>query len=543
MIALLAVLIAALSAGPLAAQAAKVPEPEEPDIVLPEVILRIEDFSVESVESTLPSEEGTLPPARELPLPELGELAIAEPQLPVQPVEPAEPPPKGGAQALSALVELGAGSMNHVVSQVSLFRPGPDPRFRLRFLHEGLDGLAGQPPGSGFNLRQDSLEGALKQGFGSLRLDTHGSLGEEERGLQRQPSPPPPTPFISRLYRHGDLYAELAWAIGDHWTLTGAMDSSFAAQLLTGSLPQGQTEVLAAPRLSLELRYPKVWMSLEGNYTYRSFLDAGPAPVNRTNLTARFGVDPLAGLHLEASGGWLWSDLLGNLFPFSLSLSAVPSPVFSLNLEGGYKVRQIDARDLLPDFPWGELPATILDDHGWYTDLVLGFTLRRALSLQAGAHFSMHSAQPNPPLFQDLATGLFPLDQGAAVRVAVDASLRWTPAKQTFLAASWSMQLWDRLTFEPTTEVRLDGEAATSSGRWGGRGSLAFRIGYSPTVPNYTLVPELGLGVFFKPIDSVSLILEGEDLLSPLADGGVRWSWYPFKEPGIRGTFKVQINL
>jgi hypothetical protein len=541
MIALLAVLIAALCAGPLAAQAVKAPEPEEPDIVLPEVILRIEDFSVENVESTLPYEEGTLPPARELPLPDLGELAVSEPQLPVQPVEPAAPAPKTGAQALSALVELGAGSMNHVVSQVSLFRQGLDPRFRLRFLHEGLDGLAGMPPGSGFNLRQDSLEGALKLGLGSLRLDTHGSLGEEERGLQRQPSSPPP--FMSRLYRHGDASAELDWDLGDHWTLTGAMDSTFAAQLLTGSSPQGLTEVLAAPRLAVQLRYPKVWMSLEGDYTYRSFLDVGPAPVNRTGLVARFGVDPLTGLHLEASGGWLWNSLLGNLFPFSLSLSAVPSPVFSLNLEGGYKARQIDARDLLPEFPWGELPAEILDDQGWYTDLGLGFTFQHALSLQTGAHFSMHSALPNPPLGQDPTTGLFLLGQESAVRVAVDASLRWTPSRETSLAASWSMQLWDRLTFEPTTEVRVDGEAATSSGRWGGRGSLVFRIGYSPTIPAYTLVPELGLGVFFKPSDSVSLVLEGEDLLSPLAPGGVRWSWYPFKDPGIRGTFKVQINL
>lgn len=540
MIALLAILIAALSAGPLAAQAAQAPEPEEPDIVLPEVILRIEDFSVESVESTLPSEEGALPPARELPLPDRGELAIAEPQLPLQVVEPAAPAPQASAQALSALVELGAGSMNHVVSQVSLSRQGPDPRFRLRFLHEGLDGLAGEPPGSGFNLRQDSLEGALKLHLGGLRLDTRGELGEEERGLQRQPSSPPP--FMSRMFRRGGASAELAWPIGDHWTLAGAVDSSFAARLLTGTAPQGLTEVLAAPRLSVELRYPKVWLSLAGSYTYRDFLEDGPATVNRTGLEARFGVDPLSGLHLEASGGWLWSSLLGNLFPFSLSLSAVPSPVFSLNLEGGYRVEQLDARDLLAGFPWGELPAAILDDQGWYTDLGLGFTFRRALSVQAGAHLAFHSAQPDPQHTQD-STGLFPLDQVSAVRLAVEASLRWTPARQTFLAASWSMQLWDRLSFEPTTEVRLDGEAAASSGRWGGRGSLVFHVGYAPTVPRYTLVPELGLGAFYKASDSISLVLEGEDLLSPLAEGGVRWSWYPFREPGIRGTFKVQINL
>jgi hypothetical protein len=544
MIALLAILIAALSAGPAAAQA---PEPEEPDIVLPEVILRIEDFSVESVDSTLPAEEAALPPARELPLPDPGELAVSEPQLPLAVEEPAEPASKaaGKAQTLSALVELGAGSMNHLLSRVSLFRQGDDPRFRLRFVHETLDGLSGEPSGSGFNLRQDSLEGALKLRLSSLRLDTQGELREEERGLQGQPSPAPPTPFVSRVFRRGGVAAELAWPMGSHWTLAGAVDSSFAAQLLTGAAPQGLTEILAAPKLSVELRYPKYWASLAGRYAYRDFLEGGREAVNRAGVEAGFGVDPLAGLHLEARGGWLWGNLLGHRFPFSLSLSAVPSPVFSLNLEGGYRVEQIDARNLLDNFPWGELPVTILDDHGWYTDLGLGFTLKRALSVQAGTHLAWHSAQPSPPPtpIQDARTGLYPLDQVSAVRLAVEAALRWTPARQTFLAASWRMQLLDRLTFEPTTEVRLDGEAATSSGRWGGRGSLVFRIGYAPEVPAYTLVPELSLGVFYKASEAISLVLEGEDLLSPLADGGDRWSWYPFVEPGIRGTFKVQINL
>jgi hypothetical protein len=544
MIALLAILIAALFAGPAAAQA---PEPEEPDIILPEVILRIEDFSVESVESTLPAEEGTLPPARELPLPERDELAITEPVLPVEATQPAEPAAEpAGGQALSALVELGAGSANHVVSQVSLFRQAGDPRFRLRFLHESLDGFSDEASGSGFNLRQDSLEGALKLHLGSLRLDTQGELREEERGLQGQPIPLPASPFMSRVYRHGALSAELAWPISSHWTLSGALGSSFAGQLLTGADPQRLTEVLAEPRLEVELRYPKVWLALGGRYAYRRFLEDGPAPVNREGIEVRMGVDPLAGLHLEASGSWLRTDLLGDLFPFSLSLSAVPSPAFSLLLEGGYRVTQIDARNLLADFPWGELPATILDDRGWYADLRFGFTLKNALSLQTGAHLAWHTALADPSLGQDPATGLFPLDQAAATRLSVEAALRWTPTRQSSLSASWSMQLLDQLTFEPTTEVRLDGEAATASGRWGGRGSLAFHISYLPGIP-YTLVPELSLGAFYKASEAIRLVLEGEDLLSPLIESGDRWSWPrswpPFVEPGIRGTFKVQINL
>jgi hypothetical protein len=384
----------------------------------------------------------------------------------------------------------------------------------------------------------------LKVRLGSLRLDTQGELREEERGLQGEGLAALPSPFMSRVYRHGDLSAELAWPIDSHWTLSAAVDSSFAAQLLTGAKPQPRTEVLAAPELSVELRYPEVWLALAGRYTYRDFLEDGPAPVNRVGVEARFGVDPLAGLHLEGSGGYLWGDLLGHLFPCSLSLSAVPSPAFSLSLEGGYRVAQIDARNLLADYPWGELPAVILDDRGWYADLGLGFTLKNALSLQTGAHLSWHSAQPKS-FTQDPDTGLFLPEQLAATRLAVQATLRWTPARQSSLAASWSMQLLDRLTFEPTTELRLDGEAATSSGRWGGRGSLLLHVGYAPTLAanTYTLVPELSLGAYYKASEAISLILEGEDLLSPLAEGGNRYTWYPFVEPGIRGTFKVRINL
>jgi hypothetical protein len=125
----------------------------------------------------------------------------------------------------------------------------------------------------------------------------------------------------------------------------------------------------------------------------------------------------------------------------------------------------------------------------------------------------------------------------------VEASLRWTPARESYLAASWRMELADHPAFSPGTELRL--EAGLGSAKWGANGSLAVKLGYesSPPGPGYTLTPELSLGAFFQPTEAIRLVAEGEDLLSPLSDGGRRLEWDPYVSPGIRATFKVQINL
>jgi hypothetical protein len=164
MIALLFLLIASLAAP--AAGAQDQAAPGEPDIVLPEVILRIEDFSVESLSGAAPGEEDTLPPARELPLPAGKRRCWPSPRR-LRPNRRAARP----ARALTATAELGAGTSNHLFSQVALNSLGEEPRFSLRFLHETLDGLAGRAPGSGFDYRQEELEGALKLRLGKASLE------------------------------------------------------------------------------------------------------------------------------------------------------------------------------------------------------------------------------------------------------------------------------------------------------------------------------------------------------------------------------------
>jgi hypothetical protein len=534
MIVLLA-LLAGLFASPAAAaqdQAA----PGEPDIVLPEVILRIEDFSVESLSGAAPGGEDALPPARELPLPAGEEPLLAEP--PAPPTE-AEGQPSASSSTLSVMAELGAGSSNHLFSQVALNSLGPEPRFSLRFLHEALDGLAGQAPGSGYDHRKEELQGALKLRLGKAGLDLDGSLYEQERGLQEQG-----TGVISRLVRTGDLGAELAWPFAPAWILRAALDGSFAAELLTVQTGEasGLDEFKASPGLALEVRTDRFWLAVEGRYAYELY---GGQPAHRAGALARFGVEISKSTRLEGSGGWHWSQFSSpeHLVPFELTLTFTPNSYLSVAGSGGYRVEELVLRGLSEAYAWASFPDPLLDDHGWFTGLTATLSLQRAFSLQAGARLDWPRAALWSGATQDPASGLYPLVQQEATRAAVEASLRWTPARESYLIAGWRMELIEYPVFVPGQQVRLEG--GLGSDKWGAHGRLVFKTGHPPSTLKYNLTPELSLGGFFQASEAVRLTAELEDLLSPLSQGGQRldWGWDPFLAPGIRGTFKVQINL
>ena len=446
------------------------------------------------------------------------------------------PAGQAAERALSALLELGAGSLNQLYGQVALFGLGEQPRFRLRFLHDTLDGMGGEPPGSGFNLRQDDLQGGLKFDLGKLGLNLDGGLREEERGLQGRGS------FVSRVVRSGTLSAELAWPFAEHWTLVGSLIGDFASQLLTAlpstATPLSLDEVQASPKLALEWRTERFWMAVDGRYSLRAY-DGEPS--QRASAVARFGVDVSKALRVEGSGGWQWGSLYGHLFPFSLSLTVTPASSFSIAGLRGLPHRGAGRAHAPGCIPLG--PAAGAD--------------RRRPRLVRRPHRDLHPPAGLHPGGRGCtwpgrrrrrgrrspcggrASGLYLLDQVAAARAAVQASLRWTPARETYLSAGWRMELADHPAFSPGTELRLEGGVAGK--RWGGHGSFVVQLGYAPAPPDFTLTPVLSLGGFFQASEAVRLNLELEDLLSPL--GGPRLDWDPFVAPGIRGIFKVQINL
>jgi hypothetical protein len=536
--------------GALSAQeSAPAVEPEEPDIVLPEVILRIEDFSVEEVKAGIPGQEELGAPERTVPLPEVGELDIEEPEIPIGFDESRDLVAGERSSGLSAQAVLGAGTLSYLYSQIALNRiGGEEPRFKLRFLHEMLDGVAGSAgaeAGSGFHTREDRLEAGIKFHLGSLGLEFESLFQDQERGLQQIPNI---NDYISHVHRQGELDMRMELPLGERLTLKAQADGSFASQLLTGTTPGDETELLLAPTAALEFAHKSIWMGLEGDYTYRALPGGTAEELHRGGLQAYFGAEFLTNYRFEARGGWAWNSDLGHLFPVTLSLSGTPFSTFSFQASGGYRVMQQNYADLLAGFPLPELPATPPeDDRGWFADLGMSFTLTQNLSLQVQALLARSEAllwpDGNPPL---PASGLFAIPQNPAVQLNTDARLRWNLGALITLSAGLHTEFLDRAPEAPLHSGIVEIQGNNDTARWGGDASLEFAIG------DASLSPLLSAGGFYNITDTISLIAEIEDLLHPilgdtvyntrLPTGGL-YAWEDYEAPGLRGTVKVQINL
>ncbi|MBN2552914.1 MAG: hypothetical protein JXB06_09090 [Spirochaetales bacterium] len=527
-------------------------EPQEPDIVLPEVILRIEDFSVEEVEAGVPGERQLSAPERTIPLPEVGELEIGEPEIPFAAGEGRDlvsPPER--ASGLSAQAILGAGTLSHLYSQISLNRiGGEEPRFKLRFLHEMLDGVAlpdGEEAGSGFHTREDRLEAGIRFHLGSLGLEVEGLLQDQERGLQRQAAD-----FIAHDFRQGEVDARLDLPLGERLTLSGGAQAGFATQLMAGDNPDDTRELLIEPVVKLEFRHGSISTGLEGQYSNRSA--SGEQALQRVGAHAFFSADFLENYRIEARGGWAWNSDLGHLFPFSVSLSGTPFSTFSFTAAGGYRIERLNYLDLLAGYPLPELPpGTLADNHGWFADLGLSFTLARNLSLQAQAGLAWSSDLLLPEQGGwDPVSGLFGFTQSGGVQLGTDVRLRWNMGSLVTLSGGLHTELIDRAPNTPLHSGVVEIEGMNAAATWGARGSLELALGYPPEETNVSLMPVLSASGFYNITDTISLIAELDDLLFAFA--GERWltsrlpsgqlfSWHPYQAAGTRGTVKVQINL
>ncbi len=510
-------------------------EPSEPDIVLPQMILEVEDMSVETIEATLPPEEELLPPLRDIPLPAPGEIEVEDPSI-IPAIEGTEPQVPAG-KAVAADAALGIGMENTVQGKLSVKTLGGAPRVSLAFSHDAVDGFSGREPGSGFDLRKEDLSGGIAVAIGLVEGAIQGSYREDSFGLQGQS-----LDYTARVSRGADGSARFS-AKPLEW-LSFGIDASAGTDTLTlgGPFPLAISEYRIGPRASAEVRYQSFTIGLSSAYSYR-WSDFGGSvlqEMHRVRTALSIGLELPASMLLQGSVAWFWSAFGAppNLFPFEVRFSGTPAGFLTFSMGGGFAVTSYDAGSIIPAYR-AVLPSPLVDDGGWFADASLALTPVKDLILNAKLSFLRDQAMLDTAGFPAInpSTGLYDLIQRAGVRLTADVGLQWIAIPGLTLGASWRRELMDRPQFLPLDEMKAEGVAIEPSGAFGGTFSVAYRTGTAPVQ-----LPILNIGGFIRVAESVQLHLDLEDLLQPALQGP-RLGISPFVEPGFRVIARARVSF
>ena len=512
-----------------AAVSAQEIEPTEPEIELPEVVLLIEDLSVESVVAGLPEDPALMPPERAIPLPDPPAWEAVEVTGPGRdPLLADEASARDDLRQFSARVELGAGAPSDVYTAVSLQQTGPAPRFGLDFSHRLRDGLGGHPPGSGYHLREDGLAGLLILEPGRSTFQAEGSFLDQERGLQEQ------GPYVSRTVRLADASASLTVPAGASWEVGGRLETGYHTDLLSGPSSLQREEAVLRPELSVALVLEQLRVSLTSSYGYATRTEPLQRASSRLAVEAGLG----EAVTLDLQGGWAWSTDTGHLFPFKAELNAALATA-TFELAGGYEFQELDWDTVLAELPLVD-PRGLEDNGLWFGEAGVVLGLSRSMSLRGGARFSREAAMPDPGAV-DPVTGLITLGQRSARRLTTTAGLRFNLSRSVTVGGAVEAELFEVPGLAPRYRLEADAEASGAEARFGGSAKMVLDLERAGA-PDVAPVPALGARVYYRATDRVTVSLEGEDLLAPLLEGP-RAVLYPFQEPGLSGLLKIEIDL
>ncbi|RKX82296.1 MAG: hypothetical protein DRP57_10165, partial [Spirochaetes bacterium] len=326
-------------------------EPKEPEIVLPPVILEVEDLTVENVETSLPETKELLPPIRSIPLPEAGELAIKEPEVKLLPPVSDMGIKRISGTSLKAEGTLGIGSENHILSSISLYKLGEEPKFKVKFNHEMLDGFGSHAAGSGFFKRIDDLSGSLQFSYAGFGFSGDGSYSDSETGLQGRGI------YISSINRFINEKINVERKILGSLTLNAGLNGSLSSLLLTGETPASDNELLVQPDIELELKLNSFKLGLYSNYSFRAFLENQSYNLHRFNARGFVSYDSPFGLTFEGQGGWFLNSAGINTFPFDIKVNGAPLNFLNLSLSGGYSIDEYNLENIIQDTQITAVPS------------------------------------------------------------------------------------------------------------------------------------------------------------------------------------------
>jgi hypothetical protein len=520
-----------------AAGAQSLPEPTGPgDLVLPTIVLEVEDLSQVRIEARLPPEEELVPPERRFPLPEPGALAIGEPSLPSAVPGASGQAAAGAGGPLATQASLGVGTLRGMSAGVRLTSTGA-PGIDVSFTHESLDGFGGNPPGAGFDLRDDLLSAAITLTPWGADLAVEGTWHDGAEGLQGHGGAGSYTSLTTRSIGGS---VSLAGKPVPWLSLSGGLEAANDELVLAGAAPESIWELGVAPSLSATAVFGRWTIGLTARYEFHEGSLITDPFVNghrfRTELAAGVALAP--GWQLGAGVGWHGTGEGMSAVPFFIELSGTPLDFMTFTLRGGYQAVSVDLAEVLAAHPF-LLPAATVDSEGWFGTLDLTLGVGGAISATAGLSYASMSAMLDADGTIDVDTApepLYPVHQRAADGLTLTGGLRWSIAAWLTLNASLAVNLPDHPWYEPLGTLNVELTALEASGRMGATLSAASEAGSSGM-----LLPRLDLGGFLRVSPAVRFRLDASDLLGPLV--GPRYELGVYERPGLRVSGGVQVEF
>ncbi len=546
--AVVAVALAMISSAVAGAQSGETVGPGEPDrteIVVPELFLEVEELSVEQVDALLPAGEDLELQSDMVPLPEPASVQVVDVSVDL----PALPDPELSTGAPVSSVystgQLGAGTMNHVVGAISLYKLGEDPRFRLEFSHEGRDGFAFEPAGTGFFASTNLIEGWVGFGSDQWRVETEARYDERERGLQGV------SDYYSADLRYLEGSAQVSYTPEPLVGITADARTALSTRLQSvsgGETAPRESEFFVAPhgqaRLSISVVDLMLDVSYDGRWTTGTVIPAE----QWVDATLGLLIELPNSLVIDGRAGAHWAIGDGLLYPWSVGVRLAPSANLEIAARGGYAVEEQRFNELWKSIPLlavgesGGDPA-LENDRVWHSDAGVRWTGVSGLFVDTRARLEVRDNAVSVGPY-DATADLFPYTQIRLVTLRPELLMGWQVNRAVQLEASWDGAFLGRTILDPISTVGMGIAMTSESERFGGSLDASMEI-----FPESVAMPRLDAEGFFQAGEGVEFVLRLHDGLAAFLPDGrptigtAVTAEYPFVEPGFSLSLLARISL
>ena len=564
-----------------------VDEVDDGDIVLPTVILELDEPASGGLEIALPIDIQVLAPERWPPLPEAGDLdidlrtAVAAPDIDLEISEDGAPGHTLVAETFVSIgTTFGGGEetspglpLAYFSSGLSLIGTGPSSDFSLSFKHSLRDGIRGQiSPGEGAKVQRYELDGSVGLDVGGGELSAEANVVNAEHGFQAKDEGVDPgerrDSAESQIVAGG---ASLRVPLGGQVAVIPALEARADATTLTGKEPVTHAELSVSPQLALEWNTSLVDLLFSARYLLRRYTGPDQYPASAASAASAAAADQELLRHagnagvtgridlgaqvgLELGLGWSYrsghaddDEFGGHRFVPQATISGTPASWFTFRLSGGFEVRELGLASVTHRYPYVE-PGAVVDDDGWFgyarAQFGLGeitglseFTVAASTRLQGlsaplvpdrrpNEERNLYNfSQPRDKVLLSIVPGLG-LGLGFGDTLHVRAQVSGEVGQEYLQAVNFPVRL--RSEFEI--------EARTSSGGLGIR--LGAAMDYIEELGGQ--LPEVQIeGLWQQGAATVTATLS--DVLELF--GGPRKDWEPYLRPGFGAAVAVHLAL